>query len=293
MNTTLTLHERLAAARSRLIDAGISPAEAGLDVDLYARTILGWDRTRLLAEQAGMMPSSLEPRFSEWIERRERSEPSAYIIGMREFWGREFRVSPAVLIPRPETEFIIEEALPRLLTWRATASGGRGPVIADIGTGSGCLAVTLACEVPSSRVVASDVSAEALVVARENADRFGVGDRVELVCSSYLDGVEGTFDLIVANPPYVKDHDKPGLSRDVRHEPDIALFGGRDGLRDIDRVIETAAQRLRRNGWFLMEFGYGQEDDVRALVAARPSLRLEHVREDFQGIPRTMIIQRT
>jgi release factor glutamine methyltransferase len=304
VNTTLTLHERLAAARSRLIDAGISPAEAGLDVDLYARTILGWDRARLLTERAGMMPSSLEPRFSEWIERRERSEPSAYIIGMREFWGREFRVSPAVLIPRPETEFIIEEALPRLLTWTAKAPGEGGPVppkpaseggprIADIGTGSGCLAVTLACEVPSSRVVASDVSAEALVVARENADRFGVADRVELVCSSYLDGVEGTFDLIVANPPYVKDRDKPALSRGVRHEPEVALFGGRDGLRDIERVIETAAQRLRRDGWFLMEFGYGQEDDVRALVAARPSLRLEHVRGDFQGIPRTMIIQRT
>jgi release factor glutamine methyltransferase len=104
--------------------------------------------------------------------------------------------------------------------------------------------------------------------------------------------VPGSFDLIVANPPYVKERDKPALSRDVRHEPDVALFGGADGLRDIGGVLDAASNRLNPGGWFVMEFGYGQEDDVRALVSARPALRIDHVREDLQGIPRTVVIQR-
>src|SRR6185295_12919002 len=133
-------------------------------------------------------------------------------------------------------------------------------------------------------------SADALTVAQQNAVRHGVNQRVEFVRTSYLDGVSGSFDLITANPPYVKDRDKPALSRDVRHEPDVALFGGTDGLRDIGGVLDAASSRLNPRGWFVMEFGYGQEDDVRALVSARPGLRLDRVREDFQGIPRTVVI---
>lgn len=282
----MTLQHKLAEARVRLVAAGISPADASIDVDLYARTILGWTRARLLAEQAYSAPESLEPRFSQWIARREHREPSAYIVGMREFWGRDFHVTPAVLIPRPETEFIVEEALPLL---RQHSS----PTLADVGTGSGCLAVTFACEMRQCRVVASDLSLEALEVARENARRHGVADRIQFVHTSYLEGIDATFDAIVANPPYVKDHDKPALSRDVRHEPDVALFGGTDGLRDIGGVLDAAAQKLRPNGWFLLEFGYGQEDDVRKLVAMRPALRVDRIREDLQGIPRTAVIQKT
>ena len=281
----MTLFEKLGQARTRLIAAGISEADASLDVDLYARTILGWDRARLLTEQGGAMPAALEPRFSEWIARREQREPSAYIVGVREFWGLDFAVTPAVLIPRPETEFIVEEALPLL----RARSGAR---VADIGTGSGCLAVTLAHEVANCQVVASDLSSEALTVARRNAERHGVEARVEFVNASYLDGVDGLFDVIVANPPYVRDADKPALSRDVRHEPDVALFGGADGLRDIGGVLDSAEAKLGAGGWFMMEFGYGQEDAVRELIAAMPALRLDHIHLDLQGIPRTAIIQR-
>ena len=265
--------------------AGIYEADASLDVDLYARTILGWDRARLLTQQGSAAPPALEPRFSEWIARREQREPSAYIVGMREFWGLDFAVTPAVLIPRPETEFIIEEALPLLRARNA-------PRAADIGTGSGCLAVTLAHEVAGCQVVASDLSAEALVVARRNAERHGVETRVQFVNVSYLDGVDGPFDVIVANPPYVRDRDKPALSRDVRHEPDVALFGGSDGLRDIGGVLATAQAKLAPGGWFVMEFGYGQEDAVRDLIAATPALRLDHIHLDLQDIPRTAVIQR-
>ena len=248
---------------------------------------------RLLAERSGPTPAALEPTFSEWIARRERREPTAYIVGVREFWDLDFLVTPAVLIPRPETEFIVEEAV-KLLSAALNAGNyvSRRIQIADIGTGSGCVAVSLAHEYPDSVVVASDVSAAALAVARANAVRHGVADRIQFVTASYLDGVPGPFEIITANPPYVKDGDKPALSADVRHEPDVALFGGSEGLRDIAGVLDAAAAKLAPNGWLLMEFGLGQEDDVRRLVSSQPRLRLRGVRSDLQGIPRTAMIQR-
>jgi len=179
----LTLQEKLVEARARLVTAGIADAEASIDVDVYARTILGWDRARLLAERSGPTPAALEPTFSEWIARRERREPTAYIVGVREFWGLDFLVTPAVLIPRPETEFIVEEAV-KLLSSADLNGGSRGSGrirIADIGTGSGCVAVALAHECPDCVVVASDVSAAALDVARANAARHGVAHRIDFV----------------------------------------------------------------------------------------------------------------
>lgn len=286
------LYEKLAEGRARLISAGSAPAEASIDVDLYARTILGWDRARLIAEQRAAEPSALEPRFSEWIARRELREPTAYIVGVREFWGLEFIVSPAVLIPRPETELIVEEAIAVVQNEHLDVSDVPALRIADIGTGSGCLAVTLAHEIRGCSVVGSDVSEAALTVARQNAARHGVAKRIEFVATSYLDGVDGPFDLIVANPPYVKDGDKPAIARQVRHEPEVALFGGPEGLRDLTGVAATAAAKLKPGGWLIMEFGYGQEEDVRALVAAYPPLRLERIRDDLQGIARTAIIRR-
>jgi release factor glutamine methyltransferase len=270
------LYQALAQARARLTDAGISEADASVDVDLYARTILGWDRARLLIEQQHPAPDALEPTFSEWVARRALREPTAYIIGHREFWGRDFTVTPAVLIPRPETEAIVDEAIARA---RALAA----PRMADIGTGSGCIAVALALELPQAQFVATDVSEDALAIARGNASRYRVADRIEFIRTSYLDGVPPGFDIITANPPYVRDGDKPGLSRDVRHEPDIALFGGAQGLRDIAGVLSAASAGLRPGGWLIMEFGYGQEPDVEAMIDAQRTLR---------GIPRTAIIQR-
>ena len=281
----MRLTDRLAEARARLVAAGIAPSAAAIDAEFFARTLLGWDRARILAEQSGETPPGLEPTFSEWVARRMRGEPAAYIVGFREFWGLELFVTPDVLIPRPETEFIVEEALPILRAIEA-------PRIADIGTGSGCLAVALACEVPTATIVATDLSAEALAVARRNAGRHGTEGRITFVETSYLDGLAGPFDAVVANPPYVKAGDKGALSRDVRHEPEIALFGGADGLQRVAGVMDAASRTLRAGGWFLMEFGYGQEDDVRRLLEARPSLRLDRIRADLQGIARTAIVER-
>jgi release factor glutamine methyltransferase len=279
----MTFHETLTAARTRLVDAGIGPEEAAIDVELYARTILGWSRARIVTERTAPVPPLLEPRFSQWVARREAREPSAYIVGEREFWGLDFQVSSAVLIPRPETEFLVEEVLRRVNRDDACR-------LADIGTGSGNIAVALAHERPNCTVVATDVSAEALAVARSNAERHGVSDRVELRCTAYLDGVDGAFDLIAANPPYVREGDKRGLSPSVRHEPDVALFGGTTGLRDIEGVFDATVAKLRPSGWLVMEFGLGQEADVRS-AAARHPLRVERIIEDLQGIPRTAAFQ--
>lgn len=281
----MRLHEALSQARARLVAAGLPQDAAAADVDVLARHALGWDRARLIAEQQGPAPEGFDARFTELIERRERREPTAYITGTREFWGLDLKVTPAVLIPRPETELIVEEALPLVRKMAA-------PLIADIGTGSGCLAVALAHELPAARIIATDLSATALAIAAENAMRHGVEGRIRFVETSYLDGQDSGFDLIAANPPYVRNGDKPGLSRDVRHEPDVALFGGDDGLRDVEGVLATAARKLKPGGWLLMEFGLGQEEGVRHLMTARTTLRLDRVRDDLQGIARTAIIQR-
>ena len=301
----MTLHDTLAEARARLVAADFTHVEASIDVDLYARTILGWDRAKLLTDLQGAAPKELEPTLSNWIARRERHEPTAYIVGVREFWGLEFATTSAVLVPRPETELIVEEALLLLRTPGQDAAQRSGPPdqssggswhsaarVADIGTGSGCVAVAVAVNAPACSIVASDVSEAALAVALGNATRHGVAGRIEFVSTSYLDGVDGMFDVITANPPYVKDGDRPAISRVTRHEPAVALFGGAEGLRDITGVLDTACEKLTRSGWLIMEFGYGQQEGVEALVNARPALRLDHVRADLQGIPRTAIIQR-
>ena len=225
--------------------AGIAPGEAAIDVDVYARTILGWDRARILAESSRARPGQLEPTFSDWLARRERFEPTAYIVGEREFWGLDFAVTPAVLDSAPG-----DRARRRGTALAAARARGRAPRIADIGTGSGCIAVAVAhetrrCTVRRDRRLGTRRS----TVARQNAARHGVADRIEFVCTSYLDGVEGPFDLIAANPPYVRDVDRRGLSRDVLQEPHVALFGGDDGLRDIEararrRVVAARPRRL-------------------------------------------------
>jgi release factor glutamine methyltransferase len=279
------LRDVLGLARDKLVGAGIPPDEAAIDVDLFARTILGWDRARILTEHTQPAPAALEPTFSAWVDRRSTREPSAYITGVREFYGLDFEVTPAVLIPRPETEIIIEAALP-LIVRKLDAR------VADVGTGCGNIAVTLAHEARKATVVATDVSADALSVAKRNAARHGVFNRIEFVNTPYLDDVAGEFDLIAANPPYVRETDKRGLSPTVLHEPHVALFGGVDGMRDIEGVLEAAVGKLRLGGWLIMEFGFGQEEEVRARVAMHNDLRFDRVIADLQGLPRTAVVTR-
>ncbi len=277
----MTLREHLTAAKSRLVPAGIESTEAARDAQLLAMHVLGWDRATLFARDADPPPRHFPGAYALLIERRARREPVAYIRGVQEFWNRDFTVSRTVLIPRPETELIVEEALSCAFA-----------LAADIGTGSGCLAVTLAAEVPQSRIVATDISAGALEAAQANAARHKVADRIDFRRTRYLDGAPGPFDLIVANPPYVTDDEYKGLAPEVRdYEPPTALEAGVDGLRDMREIVASAAGALAPGGILLMEIGYNQADAVRELVAGIRSLALTKISADLQGIPRVAVIQ--
>lgn len=287
----MTIQDLVRGARQRLIQAGIRPELAALDAELLAREALGWDRARFLAERNDPAPGGFGARYEQAIERRERREPVPYITGTREFWGLEFEVSRDVLIPRPETELIVEEALQSSVDSRQ--SSGHSPLIADIGTGSGCLAIALAREFPTSRITATDISPAALSLARRNATRHGVADRISFVQTHYLAALNGPFALIVSNPPYVPAVSAAGLTPEVReYEPDVAVFAGADGLEGLRAVFAQAAPRLAPEGWLIVEFGYGQEELVGQLIGEHPSLSLVKIREDLQGIPRTAVASR-
>lgn len=283
----MTIHDLVQGARNRFLNAGISASLATLDAEVLARQVLGWDRARFVADRNERASSAFLLRYEPLVARRERREPVSYIIGTREFWGLPFEVGPDVLIPRPETEFIVEETL-------AAIGPNAAPRIVDVGTGSGCIAIALACEIPGATVVATDLSSHALDVARRNASRHSVSDRVTFVETSFLDGIDGNVDVIVSNPPYVPSVSEPGLTPEVReYEPPVALYGGTDGLDALRSVLEGAAEKLARGGLLVMEFGCGQDDCVRGLVASVNGLEIVKIRHDLQDIPRTVVCRRT
>ncbi len=282
----MTIHELVQGARDRLMQAGISSNLAALDAEVLARQVLGWDKARFLSDRHETATSAFLLNFEHLIARRVRREPVSYITGTREFWGIDFEVTPDVLIPRPETELIIEETLARL-------DKNSRPTIADIGTGSGCIAVVLAREAPNARIIATDISPEALVIARRNAARHGVTERIRFVDTSFLDGIDDMVDFIVSNPPYVPSRSGPGLTPEVRdYEPSVALFGGEDGLDGPQQVLDAAVRHLVPGGWLIMEFGYGQDDQVAALVGKADGLTLSSIRHDLQEIPRVAVIEK-
>ena len=293
-------HFTIVSARPR---RGSSPPasreqDAPIDADLLARHVLGWTREQMITRRRDPLPAvsadSFDARFDALIARRAEREPVAYIIGHREFWGLEFEVTRDVLIPRPETELIVEEAL-ALDRGAGPGEAGLGdsPVIVDVGTGSGCLAVALAHELPRARVIAIDVSTVALHVAKRNADRHGVNARITWHAGSLLEPIDGQVDLIVSNPPYVPLGDAETLPPDVRdYEPAVALFSGGDGLATIRALVTQAADRVRKDGWLIFEFGYGQAPAIREIIASASAWHLEKLREDLQGLPRTAVLRR-
>jgi release factor glutamine methyltransferase len=279
----MTLANHVAAARRTLESAGVPPQEAGLDAELLARHLLGWDRAAFVARRREDAPPGFDAPFAALIARRATREPVAYILGEREFWGLLFEVTRDVLIPRPETELIVEEAL--------VAFGGAQPpaTVIDVCTGSGCLAITLAREFGGADVIATDISESALDVARRNAQRHQVAARITFRAGDLLDGISVPADLIVSNPPYVARRDEATLAPEVRdHEPHVALFAGDDGLAIYRRLLPAARQRLTRSGRLVVEIGQHQADGVTE-IAESARLRLDHTRQDLQGITRTMV----
>lgn len=280
------LHERLAEARSALMQAGIAPDEAALDAEVLARHVLECDRATLLTRARDPLPSAFDRLFQQLLARRLAREPIAYIVGHREFWGLEFEVTPAVLIPRPETELIVEEALRSLPARDAAAQ------IVEVGAGSGCLAVALAVEFPAAHVTATDISHDALAVAYRNAVRHNVIGRITFLHGDLFENVTGPADLIVSNPPYVPTGDRATLQTEVaRYEPAAALYGGPDGLDVIRRLLDGAPAVAAPGGWLMMEFGYGQEAAVDD-AARRTGWTVARIRSDLQGIPRIAVLRR-
>ena len=283
----MTIHDLVQGARDRFMSAGISANLAALDAEVLARQVLGWDRAKFLADRNETATSVFLLQYEPLVARRERREPVSYILGMREFWGLPFEVGPDVLIPRQETEFIVEETL-------ALVAKDARPVIVDVGTGSGCIGISLAREIPGARVIASDVSKHALDVARRNAARHNVADRITFVETSFLEGIEEGVDIIVSNPPYVPSVSRKGLTPEVRdYEPSVALFGGEDGLEGLRSVLEGAVAKLAPGGHLVMEFGCGQDDGVNDLVRGVDGLDVVKIRHDLQDIPRTVVCRRT
>jgi release factor glutamine methyltransferase len=291
----MPLAELVAAGRQRLESAGIDRETAQRDAVQLARRALGWTDVQWLTRSHETAPAGFPSSFDELIVRRSLHEPIAYIVGSREFYGREFLVSPAVLIPRPETELLVEEAL-RFIAQRveipamARAPGAepRAPAIVDIGTGSGCLAVTLALELPGVSIVATDISPAAIDVARANAARLGPAEFIEFRVGDLTAVLHETFDLIVSNPPYVAGRDAGALPHEVvAYEPETALFAGSDGLCVIRSLIGAAPEHLVPGGALMVEIGLGQHDAVIALFE-QAGFESVQARNDLQGIARVI-----
>jgi release factor glutamine methyltransferase len=275
-----------------------------LAAELLLMHTLGCDRTWLYTHPEATLQADAAEKYFALILRRAAGEPTQYLTGKQEFWGLEFAVTPAVLIPRPETEHVVEVALARLgargLKIRLDTGAPSARLrIADVGTGSGCLAVALAHELPHAEIFATDISAAALEVARANAARHRVSDRIYFLETDLLAAVSGDprirsaesplFDLIVSNPPYVAHDSASTLAREVRdHEPYSALFGGPTGVEIYARLVEQAGSLLRPGGILVLELGYNSAEHVRAILRAQSRWTDISITNDLAGIPRIL-----
>ena len=269
---------------AQLLDAaGVDEArrEAG---SLLAH-VLGRNRTFIIAHAEDSLTDEQMGSFRNFVGRRAQGEPLQYITGRQEFFTLEFEVTPDVLIPRPETEIVVETA-------RELLRDEARPFIADVGAGSGCIAISLLNELSEARAVATDSSPAALRVARRNAERHGVVNRLTLLESDCFSALEpaGQFRLIASNPPYVPDNERNTMQREVLYEPPTALFAGPDGLTVIRRLLRDAPLFLQRDSYLVLEIGFGQHEAVKKLID-RDVWKLMEIREDLQSIPRTVVLQ--
>lgn len=276
MSDVSSIHAALQAARQ-----SIPLSEARLLLGTLLEKNLAW----LEAHRDDELPETITSRFADWVARRAAGEPVAYLLGRREFYGRDFAVSPAVLIPRHETELLVELALAKLSKHVRNDS----PSLLDLGTGSGCIAITLALEAPHVQITAVDASSRALAVAQKNADALKA--RVAFRAGSWFEPLPGTrFDVIVSNPPYIKADDPHLAQGDVRFEPPSALASGPDGLDDIRTIMATSPGHLKPGGWLLFEHGYDQAEAMVAVMEQGGFTAIEQHR-DLAGIIRVTLGQ--
>ena len=277
----MQLKQALSSAIERLEASDVGSPRMNAEVLLMF--VLGVNRAYLYAHPELELTSEDEARYDEVLAQRATGMPSQYITGHQEFWGLDFVVSPAVLIPRPETEHLVETAL-------ELARGTVRPKLVDVGTGSGCVALALAHELKSAEVYAVDVSADALEIARANAARLRLDGRVRFMQSNVLEALAGThdFDFVVSNPPYVGFDEADKVQKSVRDfEPRVAVFAGEQGLDVIGPLVEQAHRALKSGGWLAVEIGYSMRDAVVNLLS--PTMWEDvSVVPDLQGIPRVV-----
>jgi release factor glutamine methyltransferase len=301
LKTPMDVRGALRTGISQLRDKQV--ASYTLAAELLLLHVLGRDRAWLYAHPEEPINSERLDRFLSLIARRANGEPTQHLTGKQEFWSLEFEVTPDVLIPRPETEHVIEVALDRLAlrelrAGRPQKTNGEGFLIADIGTGSGCLAIALTRELPLATIYASDISPAALVVAHRNAVRHGAEKRIRFLESDLsrplaADGAnESAFDLVVSNPPYIPRRDVNTLAREVRdHEPAVALYGGEEGYELYAGLIALARRYLKPGGIFVAELGHDSLPAVQPLLDG-PQWTAVGVSNDLAGIPRVIAAER-
>lgn len=282
---SISIAQALVEAAQSLRLAGVS--EARREAASLLCHIIKRDRAYLIAHAEELLSAQDAQRFREFVERRAAGEPLQYITGHQEFFNLDFEVTPAVLIPRPETELLVETALDLLREDDA-------PLLCDVGTGSGCISVALLHEKQRASAVGLDISVSALHVVARNAERHGVRERLLLAasdCFAALDSSRERFQMIVSNPPYVAENALDGLQREVReHEPRVALTPGADGLSMIRRLVNESPRFLLPGGHLLMEIGFDQHEAIHQLI--NPEIwTLLDIHKDLQGIPRTVALR--
>lgn len=286
MNMPMNVTETVAFGAQRIASHPELGANARRDAELLLRFVLGVRREELLANPQREIRGEERERFEGLIVERAAGKPVQYITGVQHFWGLEFAVTPAVLIPRPETEHLVEAALALLGCDDAVR-------VIDVGTGSGAIAIAIAHDRPAARITAIDISRDALAVARGNAERHHVAGRIRFVEGDLLDGIaDAACDMIVANPPYVAESERSSLAVEVRdYEPAAALFAGATGYAIYERLIPQAARVLRPEGWLLLEIGVGQQVRIEGMLTENGFAGVRFV-DDLQSIPRVVIAQR-
>jgi release factor glutamine methyltransferase len=270
-------------AQARLaITLGLDAREARLEARILLQATLGVHHAWLLAHETDPLEETTCRQFESSLQRRLAGEPIAYILGQREFFGLTLKVTPATLIPRPDTETLVEAALERI----PEQPHGAAPYkVLDMGTGTGAIALAIASQCPYAQVTATDQSKEALDVAQENAHALGL-DRCVLILSDWYAGLSGEqYDLIVSNPPYIQSNDPHLQQGDLRFEPSSALAAGDDGLKDIRQIVSGASAHLKPQGWLMLEHGYDQADAVAACMRVAGFQNIGH-RRDIAGIAR-------
>lgn len=282
MNLMTVLKEAATALESSNL------ATPRLDAEVLLCSLLKKERTIFYSHPGEQLTEKEREEYQQWIERRKHGEPVAYIVGMKEFWSLPFEVSRHVLIPRPETEILVEEVL-------KVCAGGKvkNPRILEIGTGCGAISVSLASELKEAHIVATDISPEAIAVAMKNAHNNGVGNQISFLLGNLFQPVSGKFDIIVSNPPYISEEEYDKLPLEVQgFEPKAALLAGTDGTEVHRAIIREGIVYMESGGWLLMEIGAGQKHRIENMLKESRLYDSIAFRADYAGIERVSIARR-